>query len=228
MREIIFDTETTGFEPFPRDESKQPDRIVEIGAIEVENLKPTGRIFHEYINPKRSIPVEVVKIHGIDDEKVKNCPTFEQIADKWLEFIGDDSKLVAHNASFDMKFINAELLWSGNRVISDNRVIDTLPMARSQFPGQRATLDALCNRFGIDNSGRDFHGALLDSELLLEVYIELCGGKQRGFELAQNTVQNTVGFSKNTREKRTFTVSEEELQAHESFLKKIKDPIWKK
>ena len=228
MREIIFDTETTGFEPFPKDSLKQADRIVEIGAIEIVNLKPTGKVFHKYINPERPIPEEVVKIHGIDDEKVKDCPTFKEIVSEWLDFIGEDSRLVAHNASFDMKFINAELLWTGNRALDDSRVVDTLPMARSQFPGQRATLDALCNRFGVDNSGREFHGALLDSELLLDVYIELRGGKQRGFELAEDTVSGSTVFVENTRQSRTFTPTQAELDKHAKFLEKIKDPIWNK
>ena len=228
MREIIFDTETTGFEPFPRDKGTLADRIVEIGAIEIVNLKPTGKVFHKYINPERPIPAEVVKIHGIDDARVKDCPTFKEIVDEWLEFIGDDAKLVAHNASFDMKFVNAELLWSGHKALDYSRVVDTLPIARSQFPGQRATLDALCNRFGVDNSGRTYHGALLDSELLLDVYIELRGGKQRGFELLKSADTSAINFSENTREKRVFTPSQEELEIHAKFLEKIKDPIWNK
>ena len=189
MREIIFDTETTGFNPYSNQGDKN-DRIVEIGAIEVIDLKPTGKVFHHYINPERSIPDEVVKIHGIDDEKVKDCPTFDKIAQKWLDFVGDDAKLVAHNAKFDMKFINAELIWAGKSGIQNERVVDTLPMARQTFPGQQATLDALCKNFSIDNSARTYHGALLDSELLLDVYIELRGGKQRGFELASEAINN--------------------------------------
>ena len=228
MREIIFDTETTGFNPFGTDGEKN-DRIVEIGAIEVIDLKPTGKIFHHYINPERDIPAEVVKVHGIDNDKVKDCKKFGELVDEWLEFIGDDAKLVAHNAIFDMKFINAELVWAGKSAIDDSRVVDTLPMARTQFPGQQASLDALCKRFGVDNSARTYHGALLDSELLLEVYIELMGGKQRGFELASDNAQTETATQKpSNREVREFKASAEELSAHEKFVnEEITDPIWK-
>lgn len=228
MREIIFDTETTGFNPFPQD-GGQADRIVEIGAIEIIDLKPTGKVFHHYINPNRDIPAEVVKVHGIDNEKVKDCPKFEDIAQEWLDFVGENVNLVAHNASFDMKFMNAELNWAGKTAHDNSMVVDTLQIARQAFPGQPATLDALCKRFGVDNSGRTFHGALLDSELLLDVYIELRGGKQRGFELVNNETTTASNDTANTqnREKRQFKASAEELQNHEEFLKKITDPIWK-
>ena len=228
MREIIFDTETTGFNPFGSTGEKN-DRIVEIGAIEVIDLKPTGKVFHHYINPERDIPAEVVKVHGIDNEKVKDCKKFGELVDEWLEFIGDDAKLVAHNAIFDMKFINAELVWAGKSAIDEARVIDTLPMARTQFPGAQASLDALCKRFGVDNSARTYHGALLDSELLLEVYIELMGGKQRGFELASDSNQTTIATEKSaTRDFREFKASQEELASHEKFVnEEITDPIWK-
>ncbi|MDG1153315.1 MAG: DNA polymerase III subunit epsilon [Alphaproteobacteria bacterium] len=229
MREIIFDTETTGFNPYSNQGDKN-DRIVEIGAIEVIDLKPTGKIFHHYINPERSIPDEVVKIHGIDDEKVKDCPTFDKIAQKWLDFVGDDAKLVAHNAKFDMKFINAELIWAGKSGIQNERVVDTLPMARQTFPGQQATLDALCKKFSIDNSARTYHGALLDSELLLDVYIELRGGKQRGFELASEaTNNNNKSIVSKNRPYREFKASQEELKSHNEFIEKqIENSLWKK
>ena len=230
VREIVFDTETTGIDPFNKDDRH---RIVEIGAIELIDLKPTGRVFHQYINPERHIPEEVVKIHGIDDARVADEPTFKDIAQDWFDFIGDDSKLVAHNANFDMKFINAEFSWAGLPEISKDRVVDTLAMARKKFPGQRATLDALCNRYGVDNSGREFHGALLDSELLVDVYFELCGGAQHGLALAdtntgQNQSQSPQDIIKGDyREPRPHQASDAEKQAHEAFLKEnIKDPIW--
>ena len=234
LREIIFDTETTGFDPF---DANEPDRIVEIGAIEIIDLKPTGRVFHQYINPERHIPEKVVAVHGIDDARVADEPTFKEIAQDWVDFIGDDSKLVAHNANFDMKFINAELSWVGLPEISKDRVVDTLAIARKKFPGQRATLDALCSRYGIDNSGREFHGALLDSELLLDVYFELCGGAQHGLALAdtskpqsQASQNNTQNITKGTyREPRPHAITDEEKQAHDAFLENnIKDPIWHK
>ena len=231
-REIVFDTETTGFDPFDKEE---PDRIVEIGAIEIVDLKPTGRVFHQYINPERHIPERVVEVHGIDDARVADEPTFKDIAQAWFDFIGDDSKLVAHNANFDMKFINAELSWAGLPEISSDRVIDTLAMARKKFPGQRATLDALCSRYGVDNSGREFHGALLDSELLLDVYFELCGGAQHGLALADSPSTQRLNDSPQTSAKGTYkeprphTITEDEKKAHEAFLEdNIKDPIWHK
>ena len=231
-REIVFDTETTGFDPF---DSNEPDRIVEIGAIEIIDLKPTGNVFHKYINPERHIPENVVQVHGIDDARVADEPKFKDIAQEFFDFIGDDSRLVAHNANFDMKFINAEFSWVGLPEISKDRVVDTLAMARKKFPGQRATLDALCNRYNIDNSGREFHGALLDSELLLEVYFELCGGAQHGLALADtNKTQSQTASAQdsakgNYRELRPHSLSDEEKQAHEAFLKEnIKDPIWHK
>lgn len=226
MREIIFDTETTGFNPY-NNQGEKSDRIVEIGAIEVIDLKPTGKVFHHYINPQRNIPDEVVKIHGIDDEKVKDCPTFDKIAQQWLDFVGDDAKLVAHNAKFDIKFINAELIWAGKSGIQSERIIDTLQMARQTFPGQQVTLDALCKKFSIDNSARTHHGALLDSELLLDVYIELRGGKQRGFELASEI--NTTTIITQKRQYREFKASPQELENHSEFIKKqIKNSLWEK
>ncbi len=228
MREIVFDTETTGFDPYCKTDNKKKDRIVEIGAIEIINFKATGNVFHKYINPEREIPEQVVKIHGIDDEKVKNCPKFIDIAQQFLDFIGTDSKLVAHNAKFDMKFINAELSWANKKEIPNERVIDTLTIARDKFPKMRNSLDALCTRYKIDNSSRTFHGALLDSELLLEVYIELMGDRQKDFNVFENlNDQNApTSFTANGREKRNFPASKEEIQKHQQFLKKIKNPIW--
>lgn len=178
MREIVLDTETTGFEP------SEGHRIVEIGAIELLNHVPTGRIYHQYINPDRAVPKEAFEVHGLDDAFLRDKPRFAAIAAEFVEFVGMDSTLVIHNASFDMKFLNAELGWAGHPVMPMDRALDTLTMARRKFPGSPATLDALCRRFGIDNSAREKHGALLDSELLAEVYLELIGGRQPDFALS--------------------------------------------
>lgn len=172
MREIVFDTETTGVEP------QKGDRIVEIGAVELVNHLPTGRTFHEYIDPERPMPPEAFAIHGLGDDFLRGKPKFADIAGKWLDFIGPDAKLIAHNASFDVGFFDAEFARLGHPRMDRARVIDTLVMARAKFPGGQNSLDALCRRFGVDNSGRDLHGALLDSRLLAEVYLELIGGRQ--------------------------------------------------
>lgn len=177
MREIVLDTETTGFEP------EQGDRIVEIGAVELFNHVPTGRTLHRYINPQRAMPAEAFAIHGLGDEFLADKPVFAEIAQEFLTFIGD-ARLVIHNAAFDMKFINAELGWLSLPPIPFERAVDTLAIARRRFPGSPASLDALCRRFGIDNSARTLHGALLDSEILAEVYLELIGGRQPDFALA--------------------------------------------
>jgi DNA polymerase-3 subunit epsilon len=171
MREIVLDTETTGFEP------AEGDRIVEIGAVELVNHVPTGQTFHVYINPKRPMPEAAFKVHGLGDDFLRDKPLFEQVAQDFLDFIGD-AKLVIHNAAFDMKFLNAELGWAGLPKLPMTQAIDTLDMARRKFPGSPASLDALCRRFMIDNSARTLHGALLDSEILAEVYLELIGGRQ--------------------------------------------------
>ena len=163
-REIILDTETTGFSP------SNGDRIVEIGAVELMDGEPTGRVFHQHINPERHIPDAVIAIHGIDNAMVADKPTFAEIASDLCEFIGNDSKLIAHNAKFDMKFINAELVSAKFPELDMGRVIDTLSIARNKFEGTSCSLDALCERFGVDNSHRTTHGALLDSELLVDVY----------------------------------------------------------
>ncbi|PKR88595.1 DNA polymerase III subunit epsilon [Pleomorphomonas diazotrophica] len=176
MREIVFDTETTGLDP------KTGDRLVEIGCVEVVNRFPTGRNFHVYINPGRSVPKEAFDVHGLSDEFLADKPRFEQVADDFIAFVGE-AQLVAHNASFDMGFINFELKASGRSVFGAERVIDTLMMARRKHPGAPASLDALCNRYGIDRSKRIKHGALLDAELLAEVYLELTGGRQAGLDL---------------------------------------------
>lgn len=177
MREIVLDTETTGFDP------EQGDRIVEIGAVELYNHMPTGRTFHEYINPQRSMPQSAFEVHGLDDDFLREKPLFQLIAPAFVEFVRD-AKLIIHNAAFDMKFLNAELRLCKMQPLPWEVAIDTLTMARKRFPGSPATLDALCRRFGIDNSSRTLHGALLDSEILAEVYLELIGGRQPDFGLA--------------------------------------------
>ena len=185
MREIVLDTETTGFEP------EQGDRIVEIGAVELYNHMPTGRTYHQYINPERGMPEGAFGVHGLGPDllspprpaepgevTLRDKPLFAQIVDDFIEFVGNDAKLVIHNATFDVKFLNAELNWAGKPLLPKDCAIDTLEIARRRFPGSPASLDALCRRFGIDNSSRTLHGALLDSEILAEVYLELIGGKQ--------------------------------------------------
>jgi DNA polymerase-3 subunit epsilon len=176
MREIVLDTETTGLDP------DAGDRIVEIGALELINHVPTGQTFHKYINPERSMPAEAQAVHGITDEFLRDKPVFKAIVDDFLAFIGG-SPLVIHNASFDMKFLNAELRRVGRPQLPASRAVDTLTIARTRFPGSPASLDALCRRFGLDNSTRTKHGALLDSEILADVYLELIGGRQPGLVL---------------------------------------------
>ena len=180
MREVVLDTETTGLDP------EQGDRIVEIGAIELNNHLPTGKTYHQYINPKRAMPAEAFAVHGLGDDFLKDKPDFSAIVDGFLNFIGD-AKLIIHNASFDMKFINAELRWAGCTILPSDQALDTLAIARRKFPGSPASLDALCRRFGIDSFDRTLHGALLDSEILAQVYLELIGGRQPDFGLSQSS-----------------------------------------
>lgn len=176
MREIVLDTETTGFDP------EAGDRIVEIGAVELNGHMPTGNTYHQYINPQRSMPREAFEVHGLGDDFLRNKPVFKEIASAFVEFISG-AKLIIHNAAFDMKFINAELRACGFDPIPWEYAIDTLEIARRKFPGSPASLDALCRRYGIDNSARTLHGALLDSEILADVYLELIGGRQPDFAL---------------------------------------------
>lgn len=229
IREIVLDTETTGMDPF------KGDRIVEIGAVELIGHLPTGRTLQLYINPERDVPAEATAVHGITNDFLKDKPIFSQIYGDFLSFIGEDSKLIIHNAEFDMKFLNWELKNVGHGGIMAARVVDTLPMARKKFPGSPASLDALCRRFEIDNSNRTFHGALLDSQLLAEVYLELLGGRQQGFALESLTPSKAeeefapeeIPPSQNY-PRRHFPVKPEELNAHLAMLKDIKDPIWGK
>lgn len=176
MREIVLDTETTGFEP------ESGDRIVEIGCVELYNHMPTGNTYHQYINPERSMPQGAFEVHGLGDDFLRDKPVFAKVGRAFLDFIGD-ARLIIHNASFDMKFLNAELKWMGLPTLPMSQALDTLAIARKKFPGSPASLDALCRRFGIDNSNRTLHGALLDSEILAEVYLELIGGRQPDFGL---------------------------------------------
>lgn len=223
-REIVLDTETTGMDP------QDGHRIIEIGCVELENLVPTGRHLQLYINPEREIPPEATEVHGITNEFVADKPVFSQVYSEFVAFI-EGAKLVIHNAEFDMKFINWELKQVGHKPIPWPMVIDTLGMARRKFPGSPANLDALCRRFGIDNTERTYHGALLDSELLAEVYLELLGGRQHGLGFgAQN---KRGGAAQAAQVKRTFRearphpeIAADEKAAHAALLEKLKDPMW--
>ena len=241
MREIVLDTETTGFEP------EQGDRIVEIGAIELLNHMPTGRTYHQYINPERAMPDEAFGIHGIGPDllqspraakpgeiTLKDKPVFKAIGQEFVDFIGD-ATLVIHNASFDMKFLNAELGWMKLPLLPLDRAIDTLAIARKKFPGSPASLDALCRRFGIDNSSRTLHGALLDSEILAEVYLELIGGRQPDFALSAVASGGTGtatddGWRPTARpQPLPSRLTKEEAAAHEAFVETLGDgALWKK
>ncbi|MCK6418832.1 MAG: DNA polymerase III subunit epsilon [Alphaproteobacteria bacterium] len=230
MHEIVLDTETTGMDP------DKGDRIVEIGAVELHNHIPTGRTLQLYINPERPVPPEAVAVHGLNDAFLKDKPVFSQVYSDFIDFIGD-AKLVIHNAEFDLKFLNAELRKVGHPPLQMNRVLDTVLMARKKFPGAPANLDALCRRFGIDNTGRVFHGALLDCELLAEVYLELLGGRQHGFGLSE-TVGAAHSETKNAlanvqpphekpyREPRVFVLSSDEEAAHEAMIEKMGNALW--
>lgn len=219
MREIALDTETTGFDP------RQGDRIVEIGCVELLNHVPTGRTYQVYINPERSMPTEAFQVHGLSDEFLADKPVFSEIADNFMAFVGD-SKLVIHNASFDMGFINAELVGLKRPPIDTARAIDTVLMARQKFPGAPANLDALCRRFQIDISDRTLHGALKDARLLADVYIELLGGRQPGLQLVSREGQKAVAQFRRQRPPRVLVPSPDEEAAHADFLTKITNPIW--
>jgi len=240
MREIVLDTETTGFEPH------EGDRIVEIGAVELMGHVPTGRTYHQYINPQRSMPAEAFGVHGIGpdlleppqdpspgQETLRDKPLFKDIAQGFVDFVGD-AKLVIHNAAFDMKFLNAELGWLKLPLLPMDQAIDTLAIARRKFPGSPASLDALCRRFAIDNSARSLHGALLDSEILAEVYLELIGGRQPDFALAADTRSQSAGgqgddWRAPSRPKPLAPkLTKEETAAHAAFVEQLGDgAIWK-
>jgi len=225
MREIILDTETTGMDPL------QGDRIVEIGCVEVENQVPTGKTYHVYINPERDVPAEATAVHGITNDFLKDKPTFGEIVGDFVDFIAD-SRLVIHNAEFDIKFLNAELKMFGFPSMDMRRATDTVKMAREKFPGSPANLDALCRRFGIDNSNRTLHGALLDAQLLAEVYLELTGGRQAGFAITEERDSHGllmgVSLERKHREPRSFPASDKEKEAHDELIASLKNPLWKK
>ncbi|MBE9475871.1 MAG: DNA polymerase III subunit epsilon [Proteobacteria bacterium] len=230
MREIVWDTETTGFDP------QSGDRLVEIGAVELFNHMPTGNIYHQYINPQRSMPQEAFAVHGLGDEFLADKPLFKAIGQDFLDFIGD-AKIVAHNAKFDMRFINAELKMAGMPPIPMTQSLDTLEIARKKFPGAQNSLDALCRRFGIDNSAREKHGALLDSEILAEVYLELIGGRQPDFALSVVAGRDVSSRGKSASQFKDLVRAqpletkrtEAETNAHRAFIEKLgPDALWNK
>src|SRR3954454_4979781 len=226
MREIVLDTETTGFDPL------MGHRIVEIGCVEVINYIPTDNQLHLYINPERDMPPEAFAVHGLSEEFLRDKPVFAQICGQFLDFIGD-SRLVIHNAEFDMRFINAELNRVGIKPLPMTRALDTGGMARRKCAGAPASLDALCRRFSIDNSNRTLHGALLDAQLLGEVYLELQGGRQPDLVLAvsrgqaaSNADGSPVKVERTKRDPRPHAPTEAELEAHAALLAKLKNPMW--
>ena len=225
MREIVFDTETTGLSP------ANGDRIVEIGCVEMFNRIETGTTFHAYFNPGRPMPSDAEAVHGLSDRFLADKPGFADRSGELLAFIGD-SPMVAHNASFDFGFINHELGQCGHPPVCGSRMVCTLTLARQKFPGAKHSLDALCTRFGVDRSVRVKHGALIDAQLLAQVYIELTGGRQIGLTLVAELVEQAQELAATdilvatVRAPRPHEPSEEELLRHAAFLARIKDPIW--
>ncbi len=224
MRDVVLDTETTGLDPLAG------HRVVEIGCIELVNLVATGRSLQLYLNPEMPMPAGAQEVHGLSDEFLADKPVFADKVEEFIEFLGD-AQLVIHNAQFDLGFLNAELARTGRAKLT-NDYVDTVSLARRKFPGQRASLDALCDRFGIDNTKRTKHGALLDSELLAEVYLELSGGRQRDLglapEMAATGLSGMLAVKRPVRPARPHAASATELAAHAEFLKKVSDPIWLK
>ncbi|WP_299413866.1 DNA polymerase III subunit epsilon [uncultured Sulfitobacter sp.] len=227
MREIVLDTETTGFDP------QSGDRIVEIGAVELIGHVATGKTYHQYINPEREMPNEAFQVHGLGDEFLRDKPKFAAVGQAFLDFVGD-SKMIIHNAAFDMKFLNFELAKMGLQQLPWDQAIDTLAIARKKFPGSPSSLDALCRRFGIDNSSRTLHGALLDSEILAEVYLELIGGKQPDFGLSTRAAPkegetNAEWTPRPRPNPLPSRLSEKENAAHAEFVSKLGgDALWLK
>lgn len=225
MREIIFDTETTGLDP------RKGDRMVEIGCIELINRVPTGSVYHAYFNPQRDMPPEAEAVHGLSAAFLSDKPRFADKAHEVLEFIAD-APLVAHNAGFDFAFLNAELEQGGFELVCLSRMVDTVKLARVRHPGAKLSLDALCTRYGIDRSHRTRHGALLDAELLAQVYVELTGGRQIGLELAAEAADQLVASvtvvarDRIFRPARPHAASEAEQAAHAAFLETVKSPLW--
>ena len=232
MREIVFDTETTGFDP------RTGDRVVEIGCVELVNHIVTGQTFHVYLDPERSMPRAAFEVHGLSDDFLAGKPKFAEIVDDFLAFVGD-ARLVAHNAEFDFKFVNAELARLGLPAIGFDRMVDTLALAKRKHPGGPNSLDALCSRYGIDNSRRDLHGALLDSELLAEVYVELIGGKQAALSLvgeeprakgrAGATARSAAIGQRSRPTPLASRITDEERAAHAAFVAKLgESALWRK
>ena len=224
MREIVLDTETTGLDP------KSGHRIVEIGCVELVNHVPTGRTYHQYINPERDMPDEAFRVHGLSIDFLGDHPVFAQIVDAFVEFV-EEATLVIHNAEFDMGFINAELMKLERPKLVMERAVDTVRMARKKFPGAPANLDALCKRFNIDNSSRDLHGALLDARLLADVYLELIGGRQTDLGLAGKLTTaggNAGSETSSVRAPRAHAASSEEEARHQAFIKTLDEPLWLK
>ena len=226
VREIVFDTETTGFD------AKGADRITEIGCLEIIDLLPTGRQFHCYLDPLRDVPEKVVEITGLTTEFLRGKPLFKDKADEFLEFVGD-SIMIAHNAQFDMGFVNAELIRSGRDPLPAKRFKDTLAMAHAKFPGSPASLDALCKRFGISLSARDKHGAIVDSELLAAVYLELSGGRAMnlGLDAKPKAIETESGFPTARQRPAPLILNPSEIEttAHREFIGSLKgDTVWEK
>jgi len=224
MREIVLDTETTGLNPLGG------DRVVEIGAVELINLMPTGSIYHGYFNPERDMPAEAARVHGLTDEFLADKPLFASAVDDFLTFIGE-APLIIHNAPFDMGFLNAELTRLGFPALPTARAVDTLMMARRKFPGAPNSLDALCKRLNVDASGREWHGALLDARLLAEVYLELRGGRQPDLVISVGAEREETGpeiLSRENRPPRAHAPTEEEKAAHQEFLSSLTNPLWKR
>ncbi|WP_315781038.1 MULTISPECIES: DNA polymerase III subunit epsilon [unclassified Bradyrhizobium] len=225
MREIVLDTETTGLDAL------RGDRLVEIGCVEIINRMPTGQVFHRYINPERDMPAEAFAVHGLSSEFLADKPLFHEVVEDFLAFIGD-APLVIHNASFDIGFINAELDRVKRAAIPRDRLVDTLLLARRKHPGVSNRLDDLCSRYAIDNSRRTKHGALLDAELLAEVYVDLVGARQSQLILTQDTQEIRVGTAGDTpRRQRDVPlaprVTDAEREAHRAFIATLGDkPIW--
>ena len=225
MREIVFDTETTGLSP------AGGDRLVEIGCIEMIGRVETGRSFHAYFNPDRSMPSEAEAVHGLSSIFLSDKPRFADKVEELLEFIGD-SPLVAHNASFDFGFLNNELTLCSRPLVCMTRMVDTLVLARTRHPGAKHSLDALCTRYGVDRSQRVKHGALLDAQLLAQVYIELTGGRQIGLGLTAVAVDDVrvvagpAATPRDVRPARPHAASAAELERHAAFVAKIADPLW--
>jgi len=226
MREVIFDTETTGLDP------NSGDRMVEIGCIEMVHRVPTGATFHAYFHPERSMPAAAEAVHGLSEAFLSDKPRFHERAAELLAFIGD-APLVAHNAGFDFGFLNAELARCGLDAVCMTRMVDTVALARVRHPGSKLSLDALCTRYGIDRSHRTRHGALLDAELLAQVYVELTGGRQIGLELGAGEAQALLAAATSVarrerpfRPARPHAPSLEEMAAHAAFLTTIKEPLW--